>query len=112
MAVLIWEWAVDTPTDHNPVGVSTTIQGAMNALSKALIQTGMPSAGRVASISVRDSADGWHYVRLGIIDTARYKEGVITWKRAGMSIAALFQLARSPDLCSIRLLWRSLRTEK
>jgi hypothetical protein len=77
----IWEWTLDIPNDHNPVGVSTTIHGAMEALSLTLIAIGIPSAGRVVSIAVHDSADGWNYERLETIATACHEKGVITWQK-------------------------------
>jgi len=81
VVVPIWEWTLDIPSDRNPVGVSTTIHGAMEALSLTLIANRIPSAGRVVSIAVHDSADGWTYERLETIATAHCEKGVIIWRK-------------------------------
>lgn len=80
MIVPLWEWAVMRDARSGPVGVCMTHHRAMEALSKALIAAGRPSAGKVAQVKLIKPIDtDPTYLRGFPARTATYDGAVIQW---------------------------------
>lgn len=80
MIIPLWEWAVFREVRDAPVGVSMTRHGAMEALARALIETGRPSRGRVFPVLLTESVhESAFYVRLPVWHTAIYDGQRIQW---------------------------------
>lgn len=81
MLAQLWEWGVLQEPRNNPVGVSMTEHGAMEALSRALIAAGRPACGRVGQVTlVRPVQADATYVREPAERTAEYDGSVILWR--------------------------------
>jgi hypothetical protein len=78
--VRLWEWDVARDAQGGSVGLSGSRHGAMLALSKALIQAGRPTRGRVMPVTLRRPAHEPAYYLRGVPErTAEYDGEVIRW---------------------------------
>lgn len=78
-SVHVWEWVVDQGAARAPSGVSVARHRAMEALSRTLIEAGVPASGRVVPMMLVDGACGVSYFRMAPVLMADCEEGVITW---------------------------------
>jgi hypothetical protein len=77
----LWEWAVLRTARNHPVGVSKTEHGAMEALSKALIEAGQPGQGQITQVTlIRPVQAEPTYLRQPPERTATYDGKVIRWR--------------------------------
>lgn len=81
VVVPLWEWEVVRQERSNPVGVSMTRDGAMAALSEALLAAGQSARGFVRELALVDVVQERHYERYPIYRVAVYEQGVIRWER-------------------------------
>jgi hypothetical protein len=79
--VPLWEWEVVREERSNPVGVSMTRDGAMAALSRALLVAGHHARGNVRELALVDAAQEKRYLRFPIYRIAVCEHGVIRWER-------------------------------
>jgi hypothetical protein len=81
MRVRLWEWEIVDGALHGECGVSGTSRGAIDALSQALIALEGPGTGRVTPVVLVSAVFGSpSYLRGEPAHTARYHNGVITWR--------------------------------
>jgi hypothetical protein len=81
MIARLWEWAVLREDHSHPVGLCGTEQGAMDALSKALIAAGRPARGQVGQVTlIRPVQADAAYIREPPEMTAVYDGSVIRWR--------------------------------
>jgi hypothetical protein len=84
MVTPLWEWVMPRESGGGCVGVSMTRDGAMEALTRALIEDGSPGRGCVVPMLLADDASrSFCYVRLPVEHTAIYDGGAIRWMRHG-----------------------------
>lgn len=77
----LWEWVVLQEPRNNPVGVSKTEHGAMEALSRALVAAGRPARGQVAQVTlIRPVQADPSYLRQPPERTAKYDGAVLHWR--------------------------------
>jgi hypothetical protein len=76
----LWEWVVVNGAHYGTSGVSMTCCGAMEALSRTLLQGRGSALGVVARIALVDSAWEPFYMH-GIPEhIAMYEDGIIRWR--------------------------------
>jgi hypothetical protein len=79
--VRLWEWDVARDAQGGSVGLSDTRHGAMEALSRALVQAGRPTHGRVVPVTLRrPTHEPAYYLRGGPERTAEFDGEVIRWR--------------------------------
>ena len=79
MGVPMWEWLIAGGACDGTSGLSMTRHGAMDALSRTLIEGRSNAIGRVTRIVLEDGISGPFYVRGQSSHTASYDSGVIKW---------------------------------
>jgi hypothetical protein len=78
---LRWEWTVERDSAGGSAGVCETCRGAIEALSKALIERRRPGCGSVVPVVLLVGAirEEDQYQRLPSVHTAVYEQGAIQW---------------------------------
>jgi hypothetical protein len=78
---LRWEWTVERDSGGGSTGMCETRHGALEALSKALVERGRSGCGSVAPVVllVGEAREEDHYQRLPSVHTAVYEQGAIQW---------------------------------
>jgi hypothetical protein len=80
MVIPLWEWVMPRDSGGGCVGVSMTRDGAIAALTKALIETSQPGQGHVVPLLLADHvSSSFNYIRLPVERTALYDGGTIRW---------------------------------
>lgn|SRR5487761_250428 len=82
MGVPMWEWLVSGGACDDTAGLSETRHGAMDALSRTLIEGRGNAIGYVLPIVLVNGVSGPFYVRGDALNTASYDSGVIRWTDA------------------------------
>lgn len=81
MITPLWEWSVPRDAEGRSAGISRTRHGAMQALTKTLIQAGKPRCGQVAPVLLTHSLhDTPYYQRGQPAHTAVYDGQVLRWQ--------------------------------
>jgi hypothetical protein len=83
MHVPMWEWLVSGGARDGTTGLSGTRHGAMDALSRTLIEGHGNAIGYVAPIVLMTGVSGSFYMRGNALDKASYDSGVIRWEGGG-----------------------------
>jgi hypothetical protein len=79
--IRMWEWDVARDAHGGSVGLSGTRHGAMEALSRALLQAGRPTRGRIVPVTLRRPAHEPAYYMRGIpVRIAVFDGQVIQWR--------------------------------
>jgi hypothetical protein len=79
--IRLWEWDVARDAQGGSVGLSDTRHGAMEALSRALVQAGRPTRGHVVPVALRRPVHEPAYYLRGIpVRTAVFDGEVIQWR--------------------------------
>jgi hypothetical protein len=79
MNLRLWEWAVTHGTRDGACGVSMTCRGAMDALSRTLVNGDTPARGCVTPVALVDGAWEAFYLHEFPERIADYDRGVIRW---------------------------------
>jgi hypothetical protein len=80
MVTPLWEWVMPRDSGGGCVGVSMTRDGAIAALTQALIEARQPGQGCVVPLLLSDHVcRSFHYIRLPVECTAIYDGGTIRW---------------------------------
>ena len=81
MCAYLWEWFVVGGARHGTSGVCMTCHGAMEALSRTLIEGGGSALGKVVRMALVDSAREAFYLRGIPVHIAECQAGIIHWRR-------------------------------
>jgi hypothetical protein len=76
----LWEWSIPRDAHGGSAGVSMTRHGAMEALSRVLVQAGRPGSGQVLPLTLTGPVrHERHYLRGSPERTAVYDRQAIRW---------------------------------
>lgn len=95
MPVQLWEWAITRGARHGTSGVSGTRRGAMEALSRTMVEGGGSAHGKVGRMALVHGVWEPFYMHGIAHHVAEYEEGVIHW-RSGLDSPSRYLTQWSP----------------